>query len=117
MDGKSIVGHVINDNTSIIVTVQTEQYDLLLHPPWARDAGANNGDDRITSPMPGVVTQVLVDEGASIRKGQPLIRVEAMKMIHTIVAKRDGLIQAVHFAEGSSVEENSTLISLANQDS
>jgi 3-methylcrotonyl-CoA carboxylase alpha subunit len=63
--------------------------------------------------MPGRVVQLLVAAGDTVRRGQPLVVVEAMKMEHTIAAPRDGIIEAVRCATGELVEEGAELIVLA----
>jgi 3-methylcrotonyl-CoA carboxylase alpha subunit len=72
----------------------------------AADAGG------LKSPMPGQVIQVLVEPGAQVRRGQPLMIVEAMKMEHTILAPGDGIVETVGFATGDRVEEGAQLLRL-----
>jgi len=72
----------------------------------ATDAGS------LKSPMPGQVIQVLVTAGTQVRRGQPLMIVEAMKMEHTVVAPGDGVVETVSFATGDRVEEGAQLLRL-----
>ena len=51
--------------------------------------------------------------GEAVRRGQPMMVIEAMKMEHTIAAPRDGIVEAVHYAAGDPVEEGAELIALA----
>jgi 3-methylcrotonyl-CoA carboxylase alpha subunit len=60
--------------------------------------------------MPGKVVRVTVEAGAAVVRGQALLVLEAMKMEHGIVAPSDGVVTAVHFAEGDSVEEGADLL-------
>jgi 3-methylcrotonyl-CoA carboxylase alpha subunit len=83
-----------------------------LAPPVGMDAAAG----RLTAPMPGRVVQVLASAGDTVHQGQPMMVVEAMKMEHTIVAPRDGIVAAVHFVQGDLVEEGAELITLADGD-
>ena len=53
----------------------------------------------LASPMPGHVLQVVVKPAERVRRGQPLMIIEAMKMEHTILAPADGVVQAVRFCE------------------
>jgi 3-methylcrotonyl-CoA carboxylase alpha subunit len=76
----------------------------------ARGSAAEVGSLR--SPMPGQVIQVLVTPGAQVRRGQPLMIVEAMKMEHTVVAPADGIVETVGFATGARVEEGAQLLRL-----
>jgi len=66
----------------------------------------------LTSPMPGQVLQTLVKPGDSVRRGQPVMIIEAMKMEHTVVAPVDGVVETVHFAGGERVEEGALLLDL-----
>ena len=62
--------------------------------------------------MPGKVVQLFVAAGEPVRRGQPLLVIEAMKMEHTIAAPRDGKVAAVPYAIGDPVEEGAELIAL-----
>jgi 3-methylcrotonyl-CoA carboxylase alpha subunit len=79
--------------------------------PMAGVAGDTHAGG-LTSPMPGQVLQVMVSAGEAVRRGQPLMIIEAMKMEHTIVAPTDGVVEAVHFVGGERVEEGALLLDL-----
>ena len=79
--------------------------DPLAHA--GEEAGAAN---RLTAPMPGRVIAVLVEAGAKVTKGQPLIVLEAMKMEHTVAAPADGTVTSLPFAAGDQVDEGVALI-------
>ncbi|HXV19758.1 MAG TPA: biotin carboxylase N-terminal domain-containing protein [Desulfuromonadales bacterium] len=74
--------------------------------------GAENAGGRLTAPMPGRVLAVLVEPGARVRRGEPLLVLEAMKMEHTIAAPADGVVKEVHFQAGQQVEEGARLMSM-----
>ncbi len=76
-----------------------------------RGAEAAAGGE-MESPMPGVVTRVLVAAGETVRKGQPLVAVEAMKMEHLVRAPRDGMVRAVRVAAGEMVAGGAALVEL-----
>jgi 3-methylcrotonyl-CoA carboxylase alpha subunit len=61
------------------------------------------------APMPGLVKLVRAVPGEAVRKGQPLLVLEAMKMEHTITASHDGEIAEIA-AEGSQVTESAVLV-------
>ena len=77
---------------------------LTLHRLDTAEAGS------VRAPLPGKVVQVLVAAGAKVKKGQPLLVVEAMKMEHTIAAPADGSVTALKYAAGDSVDEGAELI-------
>jgi 3-methylcrotonyl-CoA carboxylase alpha subunit len=70
------------------------------------------GEGRLESPMPGVVTKVLVAPGEDVRKGQPLLAVEAMKMEHLIRAPREGKVARVLARTGEMVNGGVPLVEL-----
>lgn len=70
----------------------------------------------LESPMPGVVTRVMVSAGDRVAKGQPLVALEAMKMEHLIRAPRDGRIAAVAATVGGIVEGGVPLVELEEEE-
>lgn len=76
----------------------------------AMDGGAGEGG--VATQMPGAVVRVLVAVGDAVRKGQPLVVVEAMKMENEFKAPADGVVEAVHVSAGQSVEAGTVLVSV-----
>lgn len=66
----------------------------------------------INSPLPGVILEVVVKEGDTVKKGQKLLVLEAMKMENVIEATTDGKIISIKAHKGDSVLEGATLIIL-----
>lgn len=64
----------------------------------------------ITAPIPGVIVTMSVKEGDSVKKGQELCVLEAMKMKNSIRANRDGIIGAVKAKVGDHVQHSQVLI-------
>jgi 3-methylcrotonyl-CoA carboxylase alpha subunit len=62
--------------------------------------------------MPGAILKILVQPGSVVRKGEPLVILEAMKMEHQIVAPYDGRVSAVNCAEGQMVEPGLDLVTV-----
>jgi len=58
------------------------------------------------------VVRLLVAAGDSVKEGQPLMILEAMKMEHVLTAARDGTVAAVHAAEGAIVSDGAVLAEL-----
>lgn len=80
---------------------QTIDYEL------AETVGAATGRvtaGDVTTPMPGTVTQVLVEGGDWVERGQPLVIVEAMKMEHIIRAPRAARVRALRVSPGDRVD-------------
>lgn len=74
-----------------------------------REGGGGGG---LEAPMPGVVTRVMVQAGAMVEKGQPLLAIEAMKMEHVIRAPRAGRVAKVAAAQGEMVQGGAALVEL-----
>ena len=71
-------------------------------------APAGEGE-RITSPMPGTILAVNVTPGQSVKKGDVLMILEAMKMENEIMCPRDGVVSSVQAAKGAAVESGTLL--------
>ncbi len=104
---------MIERGTALAVFAGGESWAFTEIDPLAPPEGADTTAGRLTSPMPGRVVQLLVAAGDTVRQGQAMMVIEAMKMEHTIAAPRDGSVAAVHYATGDLVEEGAELIALA----
>jgi 3-methylcrotonyl-CoA carboxylase alpha subunit len=102
------------ERTAVFIAGESWQFDTI--DPLVPPQGGETGAGRLTAPMPGRVIELLVAPGASVKKGQPMMVIEAMKMEHTIAAPRDGIVAAVNFAAGDLVEEGAELIALKEAD-
>lgn len=81
-------------------------------PPPPVAPKATVGGNAIKSPMPGTITAVKVAVGDSVKKGDVVCILEAMKMENDIVAPNDGTVSGVHVSKGTSVDTGAPLISL-----
>lgn len=66
----------------------------------------------LSSPMPGKVVKVFVKVGDTVKKGDTLMMLEAMKMEHKILAPKDGRIQKIHFQENERVGQEVELLEI-----
>jgi len=66
----------------------------------------------LKAPMPGRIIKEFVKVGDAVKKGQPLLILEAMKMEHRINSPMDGVVKSIHFPLNSQVKQNSTLVTL-----
>lgn len=78
-------------------------------PPVARPQ-ISAGPGALKSPLPGVILDVICKAGDTVKKGQKVIVLEAMKMENTINSDRDGVIKEVKVNKGDSVLEGADLI-------
>ncbi|KGF70414.1 3-methylcrotonyl-CoA carboxylase [Hoeflea sp. BAL378] len=70
------------------------------------------GGDQVVSAMPGVVKQVLAAQGQSVKSGDALVIMEAMKMEMTLAAPRDGVVAEVMVVVGAQVSDGVSLVTL-----
>ncbi len=63
----------------------------------------------LLAPMPAAVTQVAVEAGQTVQKGDVIVVLEAMKMQHTITAPADGVVAELDVSVGQQVESGAVL--------
>ena len=80
--------------------------------PAAPKAQGVSGDTAVISPMPGTILDVKVSVGQSVKKGDVICVLEAMKMENEIPAPKDGVIASINVQKGASVAANDTLATL-----
>lgn len=78
----------------------------------APKAAAGNGE-KVVAPMPGTILEVKASNGASVKKGDVLFILEAMKMENDIVAPCDGTVSSVLVNKGDTVGTNDALATIA----
>ncbi len=92
------VGEVKISNTSVVSS----------EVKAAPKANAMTNGEKVLSPFPGLIKNILVSEGAVVKKDQPIIVLEAMKMDNEITAPCDGKV-SFSVAKGANVETNAVL--------
>ena len=77
--------------------------------PAPAPAAAPAGGEQMTSPMPGTILSINVAAGDTVKRGQVLMVLEAMKMENEIMCPCDGKIASVNTSKGASVESGTLL--------
>lgn len=80
-------------------------------PTEVKPAAATKGT-KVLSPFPGLIKNLLVADGATVKKDQPILVLEAMKMDNDITAPCDGVV-SFGVSKGSNVESGSLLATIA----
>lgn len=68
-----------------------------------------SGDANIRAPMPGLVSNLLVEEGAEVQRGQAVVVLEAMKMENDLPAPRAGIVKRLRVSKGQAVNQGDLL--------
>ncbi|MBR2360734.1 MAG: biotin/lipoyl-binding protein [Bacteroidaceae bacterium] len=76
----------------------------------AKPAASSAGKAAVKSPLPGVILDVKVNVGDTVKRGQTIIILEAMKMENNINADKDGKVTAINVKTGESVLEGTDLV-------
>ncbi len=88
------------------ITVQDERTRTLIG--LAGEAHVS-GDVAIRAPMPGLVSSVLAEEGASVERGQTVVVLEAMKMENDLTTPRAGVVKSLRVSRGQTVNQGDVL--------
>lgn len=97
------------------VPVQTSVITPAAAPAQATPApkpAASGAGKPVTSPLPGVIIAVKVNVGDSVKAGQEVAVLEAMKMENSIEAVQDGTVTAIHVAKGDSILEGAAIVTI-----
>lgn len=70
------------------------------------------GSDMIKAPMPGTILNIQATVGKTVKKGEVLCILEAMKMENEIVSPRDGVVAGISTSKGATVNAGDPLVSL-----
>ena len=68
--------------------------------------------ETISAPMPGTILEIKVKEGQSIKSGDVLFILEAMKMENEIVSPKDGVVNAIYTSKGATVNTGEPMITI-----
>jgi len=110
IDGARMPFTVVRRDNAFTVIDDNATWRLTFVDPLAVAPEASVAGGRLTAPMPGKIIQVLASAGETVKRGQPLLVLEAMKMEHSIAAPADGVVEHVNYEAGDLVEEGAQLV-------
>ena len=87
------------------------EYDALVHE-LGFSAGVSHKISEWKAPMPGLVLDLVVQEGSEVQPGDPLLILEAMKMENIIKATDAGKVSKIHVSKGMAVEKGQLLLEM-----
>lgn len=102
--------------SSKCMSVNGENYDVeiidvnVLALLEASPQTTSKKETKVTAPMPGLVIEIEVKEGDTVKQGQGLLIVEAMKMQNEMNAPRDGVVKKILMQKGQTVNSGETLL-------
>ncbi|MFB6457409.1 biotin/lipoyl-containing protein [Chitinophaga sp. Hz27] len=122
MDGFSYQAQVLKvdrEAKTVLLQIGQQQHEVTIEEPidqllaamGIKDAMARKVND-IKAPMPGLILKVLVTPGQAIKKGDPVLILEAMKMENVFKAASDAVVKEIKVAERTAVEKGEVLIVL-----
>jgi biotin carboxyl carrier protein len=119
--GQSYGVSIEGDQNRIGITIAGHLYDVRIEDERERAAHAAERAEAsagglVKAVMPGVVVQVLVEVGAEVAAGEPLLILEAMKMQNEIGAPSAGVVQELHVSKGEAVSAGARLITLSSSE-
>ena len=108
----------VNGNVYEITLEIIDKNDIKATPTPSKaqapvSAPAAAGEKEITAPMPGTILKVNVKNGETVKSGDVLMILEAMKMENEIMAPCDGVVSFIGVSSGTSVEGGAVLCSLS----
>jgi 3-methylcrotonyl-CoA carboxylase alpha subunit len=115
LDDETFFAHVFRLGAQISAVTPQGRYDLALVDPFHYEPGDALPDARLTALMPGRVVKVMAAAGDTVKKGQPLMILEAMKMEHTIASPRAGVVERVAFRENDLVPADAVLVAFREE--
>jgi len=119
MGGKSYNPHIENDGDSVVVTVAGQRFEFQVYDQLQKRLGQldnagkkKSGVQTVKAVMPGVVTRLLVEEGAAVEKATVLLALEAMKMENEISSPAEGIVQKIFVSQGQTVATGEKLLDI-----
>ncbi len=109
-DGREVRADAILKGERCDVFIDADHFLLERIDPLAHVGEIASDESGIRALMPGRVVALLVEPGARVVKGQPLLILEAMKMEHTTSAPADGICEAFNVAVGEQVSDGAELV-------
>jgi len=119
-ENKPFIAEIVGSNFNrkkYTVKVNNSTYDVdisdgldLLIKKMGFSLGATKNIGSIHAPMPGLILEINVKVGQTVKQEDPLLILEAMKMENVITSPRDGIIKSISVNQGDAVEKKQLLI-------
>jgi len=98
------------DGDQLYLFASDGQHRFTLHDPVGESEQASADAGSLLAPMPGRIVATLVAAGTQVKRGTPLVVLEAMKMEHTLQAPADGTVKGYRAKAGDQVGDGAVLV-------
>jgi biotin carboxyl carrier protein len=103
--------YTVRVNGKVHVVEISNEMDQLIEQLGLNESTVHTHSD-VPAPMPGLVLQILVENGQEVIHGEPLVILEAMKMENVLNSPTDGVVTQIHVRQGESVDKGQVLIAI-----
>ena len=102
---------MVVDGAPVELSMHSNLDEIVYKNSGGAGAGGAGGasDAALRSPIPGKVVSFSAEEGAEVRKGDPVVVLESMKMQVAVKAHRDGTVRSLRVKQGGSVAKNDAI--------
>lgn len=111
VEGRKYLVPFLTERTQISFLFDGTIYTAEVADPAARTRSRSR-HQTTAAPMPGLVLKILVAAGDVVKKGAPLLILEAMKMEHPITAPHEGLVASIRCQQGELVQPGVELVEI-----
>ena len=116
VDGRRINFAWNRSENSYTLLIDGVDYEVEIQDPRAAMAGAASSkggkaekDAHVRAPIPGLISRIMVKPGERVKKGTPVVCLDAMKLENEIPSSRNGVVLSVDVEPGQAVEKGQTL--------
>lgn len=119
-DSKPYQAEIISEDfiaKKYTVKVNNNTYEVAISNPLdelIKSMGIERGKTKVVNaikaPMPGLILEISVEVGQTVKENDPLLILEAMKMENSFLSPRDGVIKSIAVVKGNAVDKGQLLI-------
>jgi 3-methylcrotonyl-CoA carboxylase alpha subunit len=110
LDGATFNALAVRHGDKTRIFIGADHFDIAHVNPLDGVGAHGSAEGSLVAPMPGVITLLQAEPGATVDAGATLLVMEAMKMEHAIKAPHDGVVKAFRFKAGDQVKEGDLLV-------
>lgn len=92
-----------------LILIQGIEYEVAIRDPETEGPAVTAGAAEVRAPIPGLITRVLKRAGEKVKRDEPVLHLDAMKLENEIAAPHDGVMKSIEVRPGQSVEKGQIL--------